>query len=286
MLSRNAVSTFAISAVLTVFPFSAIAQGKYPDLNGVTLPENIPNFGGLVWGRDTHDYPKPYFDENRNIIDGYENEYIKGWVVYQLELDAYVAAHDRSLITAHSTCYPESIPYIFGGTQVQVLQTPSEVVMIFDGHGQRRTIYLNEEHPEHVVPSWWGHSVGHYEGDTLVVDTIAIGYMPQAGSMGRYGTPHTDALHLTERWHLLREGEVSQAPPPEDDSFAIADVIQDGRVLRLEFTVEDPGAFHKPWTTISDYLPLKSTLREAVCAENSRSPMIAPFIPRAAEPDF
>src|SRR5262249_32592283 len=137
-----------------------------------------------------------------------------------------------------------------------------------------------------VTPTWYGDSVGHFEGDTLVVDTVGIAVNPQAGSMGNYGTPHTENLHLVERYRYLKPGEKSQAPSPRNDSFDATDVMEGGKILRLEFALDDPGAYKKPWSVTLDFLPLKSRLREYICAENSRDPELGPLIPAADTPDF
>ena len=166
---------------------------------------------------------------------------------------------------------------------IQILTTPTEITTLFADPGQFRSIALNRPHPAHVEPSWYGDSTGHFEGDTLVVDTTSIGVHPEAGSSG---TPHTNALHVVERWRYLKDGETSLAPTPHNDTFDSKDIIQGGRILRLEFTVDDPGAYRKSWTTTLDYLPLKSRVREYVCAENVRDPDLAPALPAAAFPDF
>ena len=67
-----------------------------------------------------------------------------------------------------------------------------------------RHIYLNKFHSEHVRPSWYGESVGHYEGDTLVVDTIG---MNDQTWIDNYRTPHSDKLRTVERFHLTNHGK-------------------------------------------------------------------------------
>jgi hypothetical protein len=251
------------------------AQQKVPDLTG-------------VWARDAHNYPKPYLAPGRGggIVGGYDNEYLKPWVVELLMRDNLVTRSGQAVITAHSVCYPESVPYVFGGAVMQILQGPSEINVLFGDSGQFRTIYLNRSHPAHVIPSYWGDSVGHFEGDTLVVDTVGIAVNPQSGSMGNYGTPHTEDLHLVERYRRLRDGEPSVAPTPHDDSFNSSDIISGAKPMRLTFTLEDPIAYKKPWSVTLDYLPLNGRVREYVCAENSRSSQIAPLLPIAQVPDF
>ena len=242
------------------------------------------NFTG-VWARDAHNYPKPYM-KGRQIADGYNNEYLKPWVVEALSRDDLVTKSGKAVVTAHSICYPEGIPYVFGGAVMQMLQTPSEITMLFGDTGQMRTIYMNRPHSAHPTPTWYGESVGHFEGDTLVVDTIGIAVSPQSGSMGNYGTPHTEQLHVVERYRYLAEGEKSTAPRPKNDSFDADAVIKGGKTLHLTFTLDDPGAYKKPWSVTLDYLPISSRLREYVCTENAREADLSPLLPQTDVPDF
>jgi hypothetical protein len=270
------IRAYGMALCLAAFaPSAAQAQSAAPDLNG-------------VYGRDVHNMIKPYSTAPRgyNVIDGYNNEYLKPWVVELINRDSLMEKSGQAVITAHSVCYPESVPYVFGGSTIQILQTQSEITMIFADPGQFRTIHLNRPHSARVTPSYWGESVGHFEGDTLVVDTVGIAVNPQAGSMGFFGAPHTDKLHLVERWRFLKDGEVSTAPPARNDTFDTEAVIEGAKHLRLTFTVDDPIAYRKPWSVTLDYLPLRSRVREYVCAENSRNPHITPLLPTATIPDF
>jgi len=277
---RTVTVGLACSAVLVVWTLN---------VTPVQAQSHIPDFDG-VWGRDAHNYPKPYMSgnsaRNATITDGYNNPILKPWVVEALRRDDLVEKSGHATVTAHSICYPESIPYVFGGTQIQILQSPTEIIMLFGDPGQFRTIYMNRPHSSHVVPSWYGESVGHFEGDSLVVDTIGLAVHPEAGSMGFFGTPHTAALHVVERYRYLAPGETSLAPRPRNDSFDANAVIAGGKILRLTFTLEDPGAYKKPWSVTLDYLPLSSHIREYVCQENEPDADLAPLLPTAGVPDF
>jgi hypothetical protein len=126
-------------------------------------------------------------------------------------------------------------------------------------------IFLNVPHSERVTPSWYGESVGHYEGDTLVVDTI--GMNDKTFIVVNYRTPHTTQIHTVERYQLL-------------DS---------GNTLQITVTVEDPGAFTMPWSAIQRYKRVRrAPLAEERCAENNSNYLneeIRP-IPQADKPDF
>jgi hypothetical protein len=158
---------------------------------------------------------------------------------------------------------------------------------------------MNQQHPANLVPSWYGDSVGHYEGDTLVVDTVGVKVGPYA-MVDWYGTPHSPALHVIERYRVLdyaaakeglersaRENFIPFPPnPTETDKF-----------LQLLFTVEDPAVFTKPWSATVTYLSMNSSpgsarqgpvWEEDVCAENLNKYGTEkdPEVPTAIPPDF
>jgi hypothetical protein len=111
-----------------------------------------------------------------------------------------------------------------------------------------RTIYMDgRAHPANLPPSYFGHSVGHWEGDTLVIDSVGFN---EYFWMNRDGLPHTSQLHLTEK--LTRT---------------------DFDTLNYEVTIDDPGAYTAPWT--SGYTlgwQAGNELFEYVCQENNLSP--------------
>jgi hypothetical protein len=86
---------------------------------------------------------------------------------------------------------------------MKVTQTANEITLEFQSDGDKRVIYLNGTHPAAVVPSMNGHSIGRWEGDTLVVDTVGI---EEKSSLDRYGTPHSTMLHVVERIRRLSNG--------------------------------------------------------------------------------
>ena len=81
---------------------------------------------------------------------------------------------------------------------MQLLQRPDEITILYTDDQAVRHIYLNEAHSSPLAPSWYGHSVSHYEGDTLVVDTYGFHHRPEA-MIDHYGTPVSDGLHIYPR---------------------------------------------------------------------------------------
>jgi hypothetical protein len=99
-------------------------------------------------------------------------------------------------------CWPEPVPYIFNGVAMQMLQQKDKIVFLYPNDHQVRTVRMNQAHPAQVTPSWYGDSVGHYEGDTLVIDTVGVRIGPFA-MVDFYGTPYTEGLHVVERYRLI-----------------------------------------------------------------------------------
>jgi hypothetical protein len=184
-----------------------------------------------------------------------------------------------------ASCWPAGVPgfLLYAVQPVYFLQTAKEVVMIWQADHQVRHVYLNVPHSPNPKVSWFGESVGHYEGDTLVVDTIGI--TPRA-FVDMYETPHTDRLHTIERFRMT----------------------DNGMRMEVDLHVEDPGAFTTPWHAVQRYRrvepgvadnrepfnPLSSSSRagpmlEASCAENPNSLFGAQGalpVPQSVKPDF
>jgi hypothetical protein len=144
------------------------------------------------------------------------------------------------------------------------MQTPGVVYIVHRGDAQVRRVYMDVPHSANPAPSWYGESVGRYEGDELVVDTIGLN---DKTFVDNYRTPHTEQLHVVERFKM----------------------IQDGNILQVDVTVEDPGAFTTPWRAVQRFKRYdEGGFRESVCAENNYDFFhytVAP-IPHTDMPDF
>jgi len=144
--------------------------------------------------------------------------------------------------------------------------------MIYQQDHQVRHVRMNAQHPAKVTPSWYGDSVGHYEGDTLVIDTVGIKVGPFA-MVDWYGTPQTEALHVVERYRLI-DYEAAKEGLERDrkENFRAQpgnmDANYRGKYLQLRFTVEDPNVFTTPWSATVTYGRPVVEWVEAVCAEN------------------
>jgi hypothetical protein len=172
----------------------------------------------------------------------------------------------KAMYARESRCWATGVPtYLLNPAQPTFfLQAPDKVTMIWQMDHQVRRVYLNVPHSENPKPSWYGESVGYYDGDTLVIDTIG---QHTKTFVDNYRTPHSEKLHVVERYRL----------------------VDDGRILQAEVTIEDPDVFIKPLQVVHRWRRVQGPMRESSCPEGEMS---NPFkqdvepIPVAEQPDF
>ena len=175
------------------------------------------------------------------------NPILQPWARDEMRVknEAVLAGHVP--FRARESCWPPGVPTFLVyalATPLYFLQVPDKVIMTYSGGPETRHVYLGAPHSTRPKPSWYGESVGRYDGDTLVVDTIALNTRT---FVDNYRTPHTDQLHVVERYRL----------------------IENGNFLEVRFTVEDPGAFTRPWSGIQRFRRgRKLALSELPCVES------------------
>lgn len=166
---------------------------------------------------------------------------------FQTKLDAYrkMQKKGENLQGEAANCVPPGLPGIMSQPYpIQFLYQPQKVVMLIEAYMQFRQIFTDgRAQPEDPDPSYNGHSVGHWEGDTLVVDSV--GFEPRTQIAP--GVGHSDQLHITERIH--------RAAP---------------EWLEVETTLSDPAVLAEPYTTVTSYRHLDDEIREYICLENNR----------------
>jgi hypothetical protein len=205
--------------------------------------------------------PKPSF----RVAD-LSNPILQPWARERLRMVNERSLSGKVVAIPKERCWPVGVPafLLLPATPVYFLQTPKEVWMIWMQNHQIRRVYMDVPHSASVTPSWYGESVGHYEGDALVVDTIGIS---DKSYVDNYQTPHTNQLHVIERFHIA----------------------DGGKTLEVNVHVEDPGAFTTPWNAIQRYRHTNNApLSEVVCAENNDDHFhhgLEPM-PQADKPDF
>jgi len=155
-----------------------------------------------------------------------------------------------------------------------------------------RRVRLDEPHRSPVTSSWYGDSVGHYEGDTLVIDTVGVNPDRKYAMVDLFGTPYTKSLHVVERYRLRDYDDVKDAIErnKNENWLVVGDVFSThrGKFLQLHLTIEDEGAFTSPWTATLTYVPGPELLPEVVCAENRAQYYYHDDadVPAADKPDF
>ena len=195
------------------------------------------------------------------------NPILKPWAVEQMKKANDDVLAGKFPYTARDRCWPGGVPgfdVYERDRPIYFLQTPKEVLIITEYDQQVRRVRMNVPHLTNVKPTWYGDSVGHYEGNTLVVDTTG---MNDRTFVDNYRTPHTTQLHVVERFTLSA----------------------DGKTLQAVINVDDPGAFTTPWSAVQRWRRRDGrAVAEIVCAENSAGYFnydVKP-IPRADRPDF
>ena len=188
------------------------------------------------------------------------------WALEALQKQNALVLANRNGETRQARCWETGVPDIHEAPwEMYFIQTPKEVVMLLSGAGPMvRRVYLNVPHSKNPKPSWFGESVGHYEGgDTLVVDTIGLS---DRTFVDGYRTPHTNQLHVVER-------------------FKITD---GGKLLDVSFTADDPGTFYKPWGARKPRYRVDYPYDERVCASHNDDVLHQGFdpVPTATALDF
>jgi hypothetical protein len=140
------------------------------------------------------------------------NPNLKPWVVDHLRKANEEELSGKLRYSARASCRPGGVPdfLVYAGAfqPIYIFQLPDKIVMVNQGNTEVRHIYLNVPHSANPRPSWYGESVGRYEGDELVVDTI--GFNDKTFVDESFNLPHTTQLHVVERYKLLDEGTTLQ----------------------------------------------------------------------------
>src|SRR6202048_1537666 len=211
MALAAAVATPALgqTAAPAVGPANSAAQGaaSIPDFSGVWAHPSWPSVEPPLSG------PGPVVNKSRlrtgesngnQLVGDYTNPILKPHAAEVVKKHGEISLAGVTYPTPANQCWPQPVPYIFWTIGVQLLQQPDRVTILYSNPDHEvRHVRLNQQHPAKVTPSWYGDSVGHYEGDTLVVDTVGIKVGRPYAMVDIFGTPYTEALHVVERYRLL-----------------------------------------------------------------------------------
>jgi len=278
--ARGAPSAASLLALVMAWTAAhpAAAQGKIPEL----VSNDFAWLGGAEWRdpprglrgpiRNDPDFP---LRSNRDgvtpqsvRVGNWKDPILKPWAAAQMKAanDDIASGRREAPLTTQVSCYPGGVPaqLLAPATPFYFIQTPTVVYMIWQRDHFVRRIFLTDKHSATVKPSWFGESIGRYDGDdSLVVDTV--GLQAQHSYIDNYGTPHSEKLHVTERFVL-----------GYDNSLAAF------------VRVEDPDTFKEPLFMVQRWRKVPTGLLETVCADDGavRSGKYALSKPEAKRPDF
>jgi len=264
------LSSAALFCIAGAAPVAAQSAAPAPDFQSGNAGWVVMNRGGLAappsgFGPTRADPAHPYIPNATFRIADVTSPNLKPWAAEAMRKSNEEVLAGKFPFTARSSCMPAGVPgfSLFVVEPVFFVQSPKEVLIIYSGDQQVRRVSMNVPHSANPKPSWYGESVGHYEGDTLVVDTIGLNART---FLDNYRTPHTEKLHVIERYRL----------------------VNDGRVLENLIWVEDPDTFNQPWSASQRYRKVQQgPMDEQVCAENTRDTgLFGNNIPQAKQPDF
>jgi hypothetical protein len=240
-MNKSLLSTLiaaALALAVTFVPLSAQEDGspkpkdqKVPTGPAPRLPDGKPDFSG-IWSAD------------RNLIYDITNAMKKG-DEFPIQPWALKTAQERqSQDDPEARCLPTGVPRL-APYPWSIVQGPQHTYIVFEGniHSYRQIFMDGRKHSADPNPTWYGESIGHYEGDTLVIDTIGFNDKTWFDFAGH---PHTDKLHVVERYRRPDLGH-----------------------LEWETTIDDPGTFTKPFKVYGHSTLEDTDLMEYICNENN-----------------
>lgn len=261
-----------------VFNFEPMPSGPQPLRNLSRLPNGKANNGRLVG-----DWRNPILTPQAAAIVKAKGE---------------LAISGKGFPNAQDQCRAMGPPFALAmGLTFAMLPTPGgDITILYDSNMNSRRIRMNASHPAQLKPLPTGDSVGHWDGNSLVIDTVGV-KTDDYTSVDRFGTPQTAAMHVIERYFLI-DGAQAKA---QMDAWETREgtVGGGGRVagyspdtslkgLQLEVTMDDPDVFATPLTARITYRRVISRWEESVCADNPMEHYPGEWIglPRAEHPDF
>jgi hypothetical protein len=298
-MKRHALFFGAFMAAM--LPLTALAADGAAGILDQRWGKNVFNFEGMPSGpqplRNLSRLPSGKANNGR-LVGDWHNPILTPEAAAIVKAKGELAASGKGFPNAQDQCRPMAPPFALAmGLAFVMLQgTGGDIVILYDANMNMRHVHMNAAHPAKLVASAIGDSVGRFDGETLVIDTVGV-RTDQYTSVDRFGTPQSEAMHITERYYLI-DGAVAKA---QTDKFETTEGTVGGgqriagynpdtslKGLQLEVTMEDPKVFVTPLTARITYRPLISQWQETVCAEN---PMVHypgewAGLPRAEHPDF
>lgn len=291
-----------------VLGFSAITPSP-----NARASDAVPDFSG-PWGRNMFNFEPPDSgigpivnlhrlgaDAGTSVVDGDPVPLVGDYMnpILKPEAAAIVKQHGEESQSGHdipdpsNQCGVYAPPFLFAiQLGMQLIQQKNDIVILYTQNAQVRRVRLNAGHPRSLKPTPMGDSIGHYEGETLVVDTVGIKLEPYTVA-DRFGTPQSEAMHVVERYRLIDAKRAQAALDRHAGVVGITGPIAPdphyAKALRVELTVEDPNVFTTPWTANVTYRRVIRGYNEGACAENNVDMFQSgdlKHMPVANSPDF
>jgi hypothetical protein len=147
-----------------------------------------------IYGRDIDPANAPMVSAGGRRVGDYTAPILQPWAAQVVKAHGEKELNDGPAPNPINQCRPAGVPFVFYNLGMAMLQKQDSIALLYVFNNEVRHVRLNQPHPAKVTPSWFGDSVGHYEGDTLVIDTVGIKTGPYT-MIDQLGTPHTDKLH-------------------------------------------------------------------------------------------
>jgi hypothetical protein len=278
------VVVLAAAAGAPVSGHAAPIGAATPDFSGIWAHPWLPGFEALASGPtalvNLARTPEGISIQTQ-LVGDYRNPILKPQAA---ETVLKMGEQSKSYFGFHNPrnqCWPNGLPFVLSSNGQQIFDRGDHLTIIYRTDHQVRTVRMNAAHPANVKPSYDGDSVGRYEGDTLVIDTIGIKPGPFA-MIDWFGTPQTPALHVVERYRLIDRDQADESLKrankdnvlPEAGNPPVVDFKSRGKWWQLLFTVDDPNVFTTPWSATVTFGPAVETVGmtnawpENVCGEN------------------
>jgi hypothetical protein len=292
---------FFLSFTAGMFALPAFAGDGAAGILEVRWGKNAFNFEGMPSG------PQPLRNLSRlpngkanaaRLVGDYNNPILTPEAAAAVKRKGELAIAGKGFPNAQDQCRPMPPPFALA-MQLTFAMLPTKegnIDILYDQNMHVRRIRMNDTHPANLKPSSMGDSVGRWDGDTLVIDTVGI-TTDAYTSVDRFGTPQSEAMHVVERYRLI-DGAVAKAQIDKYEAsegtvgggMRVANYDPDTKLkgLQLEITMEDREVFVAPLSARVTYRPVTSTWQESVCADNPMEHYPGEWIglPRAAVPDF
>src|SRR6266550_2545948 len=175
-----------------VFPwFEPPASGPGPITNLSRWPEQRPQTQG---GSAALPASKVGISNYDQLVGDYKSPILQPWAAAVVKRFGEMSLAGITFPNPSNQCWPHPMPFIYKQFTVQMMQQPDRITMLYSGDHELRRVRMNQPHPSPLTPSWYGDSVGHYDGDTLVIDTVGVKTDRPYGMLDLFGTPYTENL--------------------------------------------------------------------------------------------